>query len=241
MIKDSTLTKLLVRVFLNPDLSFLIYFLIVGVFAWGGKSMMLLYGYILPWLILIILIINMPFFRLMFVGINMEKGTKINHVLEHGTIYYLKKRYGGNRKIGGRAKSSGFRVYGVKSQEDIRDAFEKLREYLKNGRRGIVLSKFCGSNVPILQGVSVLLLTATFIYFAFMKFDLIQIQIILLVNLVLNLLLKYPIGRYFQKRFTMSFDFSDARIEAINRSSKQGIFEKEPVYYVHTLVTQGKD
>jgi hypothetical protein len=50
------------------------------------------------------------------------------------------------------------------------------------------------------------------------------------------MLLKYRIGRYFQKRLTMSFAFSDARIVSINKTTKKSIFERNPVFHVRTSV-----
>jgi hypothetical protein len=157
-------------------------------------------------------------------------------VLEHGTIYFLEKHYGIKHKLGGSALDNGFRIHGVKSKKDISQAFEKLREYLEKSHTGIVLSKFCGSNVHILQGVSLILLTLTFICFVSLDIDLLRIQIILLFNLISYILFRHPIGKYFQKKLTMSFNFSDAQIISLKKSKKQGIFERNPVYFVRTKV-----
>jgi hypothetical protein len=50
-------------------------------------------------------------------------------------------------------------------------------------------------------------------------------------------LLRYPVGKYFQKRLTMSFDFSGAQITAIEKVKKDNIFERNPVYLVKTIIT----
>jgi hypothetical protein len=65
---------------LNPQLSFFVYFLFVACYAISPRELILLYGFLFPWIAIVILFLNMPFFRLLFGGVNMDEDTKINHV-----------------------------------------------------------------------------------------------------------------------------------------------------------------
>jgi hypothetical protein len=157
--------------------------------------------------------------------------------LEHGTIHFLRQQYGKKHKLGGRALDNGFRIYGVKQTEDIKKSFGILQEHLDKGASGIVLLRFCGSHVPILQGASLIVLTLSFSLMMFMDLGISSRLVILLMNLISYLLLRYPVGKYFQKRLTMSFDFSGAQITAIEKVKKDNIFERNPVYLVKTIIT----
>jgi len=216
----------------------LAYFLFVASFGWAGRELLLEYVIIFPWFLLVVIVLNLPFLRLLVGGVKMSDEEEMNHVLEHGTARFLKQQYEIKRGIGGSAVKDGFRLYGVRSKKDIEPAFEKLRQYLKEGGHGAALSRFCGSNVYFMQGLSLMLLTLTFVCFAVRDFGLLYTQAILLSNLVLYLMLKYPVGKYFQKRFTMSFDFSDARIASINKTGEKGVFERSPVFHVRTSIEQ---
>jgi len=237
MISKKILVKFLFKYVYNPDLSFLIYFLFVALFAFSDRNMLLLYGLIFPWLLLLAIFINIPFVSLLFRVKNIEEEVKVNHVLEHGTIYFLKKYYKKRTRIGGMAFPNGFRIYGdIKTIEDIKRAFSQLLSYLNEGENALVLSKFCGSNIAILQGFAVIILTLTFIIFIFVEFTPLQIKTILLSNMIIYLLLRFPVGGYFQKKITMSFNFKDAEIVTIKKVSPIGYFEKNPIYLVETRV-----
>jgi hypothetical protein len=223
---------------LNPQLSFFVYFLFVASYAISPRELIFLYGFLFPWLAIVILFLNMPFFRLLFGGVDMDEDNKINHVLEHGTIYYLKKICGKKKRIGGRALSNGFRVNGVDSVENIKEAFGKLQDKLATGESGIVLSKYCGSNISILQGASIIILTVSFLLMMSIDFSKDVRLIILLINLLSYLILRFPVGKYFQKKLTMSFNFTNAEIVSIEKTKKDkdNIFERSPVFLVRTRI-----
>lgn len=231
------LLKIFIKKFLfNADLSYLSYFIFVLSFGLSGKDALLIYAFFSPWLILILLFPNMPFLRILFSGVDMTEGEKINHVLEHGTVYFMKQKYGKKYKIGGRALDNGFRINGVKDKEDIKESFDMLRGYLNKENSAFILSKFCGSNVPVLQGISLIMLTMTLMLFFMKDLGLLQVEIILLINLILYIFLRYPIGKYFQKKWTMSFDFSDAQIIEIEKAEKDYLIERDSVYVVRTKI-----
>ena len=56
----------------------------------------------------------------------MSKNKKLNHALEHGTIYFLKKSFGNSLRVGGQAEKNGFRIFGVSKKHDITMAFDKF-------------------------------------------------------------------------------------------------------------------
>ena len=189
----------------------------------------------LPWLFVLLLFFYLPFLTFLFRISEMNLTTKINHVLEHGTIYFLKVCHGNKCRIGGLSFDNGFRIYGdIKSQQDIKDAFRKLTSYLGQGHSAAVLSKYCGSNTHILGGVSFILLTITLLMFAFLDLEVFTVFWISLANTIFYFLLRYPIGKYFQKKYVMDFDFTEPRILSIDKVEKKGVWERNPVYFVKT-------
>lgn len=230
--------RLYAKIVTKPRATFSVLFLIVAAFGFLPKTKEVVFFFCLtfPWLLLFILFLNMPLYVFLFRREPLHEEEKINHALEHGTIYFLRKYYAGERRIGGRAEKQGFRVCGVETKDDIQLAFEELREHIKKGELGIVLSRSCGSNIPTIQGVALILLAATFVIFAAFELDKTIVCLILLGNILLYRLLRFPIAKYFQKQETMSFSFSDAEIVEINKTKKKGLWEISPVYFVHTRV-----
>ncbi|UCC96133.1 MAG: hypothetical protein JSW40_05140, partial [Candidatus Omnitrophota bacterium] len=103
------------------------------------------------------------------------------------------------RGVGGSAEKDGIRIYGkIKSKEDIQRAFEKLSQYLNGDKDSKVVSKYCSSNIPILDGISFILLTISFFVFLAFDLDSTVVKIILAANIILFFLLRYPVGKYFQ-------------------------------------------
>jgi hypothetical protein len=219
----------------NPSIIYFIYLVIVAVFGLTKERAFLFYAMTLPWIIILLLFFYMPFLRFLFHISEMSLATKINHVLEHGTIHFMKAGRRKKCRIGGRSFDEGFRIYGdIESPQEIKTAFEILSSYLGQGHSAAALSKYCGSNTPILGGISFALLTLTVLMFAFLDFRAPTVLGIVFANTVLYFLLRYPIGKYFQKKFVMRFDFADPRIHSINRVEKEGYFERNPVFFVKT-------
>ncbi|MFH0802919.1 MAG: DUF6391 domain-containing protein [bacterium] len=166
----------------------------------------------------------------------MSEDVKVNHVLEHGTIYFLKELHGERKRIGGSALTDGFRIHGKVSPEDVHQAFGKFREALRNKSKAIAISDFCGSRIPALQGFSLLLLTLTVAAFGVLELDRISILTILLINLTVFFISKRFLSRWFQKKYTLSFDFKEAEIFSINKVKKKGILENATVYFIKTRI-----
>lgn len=199
------------------------------------KQAFLLFVGTLPWIFILLLFLYMPFIGFLFRISQMSVATKINHALEHGTIYFVKARRGNKCKIGGRSFDGGFRIYGdIESPQEIKDAFRTLTSYLEEGHSTAVLSKYCGSNTHILGGVSFILLTITLLIFALFDLKVLVMLGTLLANTLLYFLLRYPVGKYFQKKYVMHFDFMAPRIITINKVEKKGFWERNPVYFVKT-------
>ncbi len=138
-------------------------------------------------------------------------------------------------RLGGRSFDNGFRIYGdIKSPQDIKDAFRTLTSYLDQGHSAVVLSKYCGSSTHILGGVSFILLTISILVFALSDFKVAAVLWVLFANTAFYFLLRYPIGKYFQKKFVMHFDFAEPRIISIEKVEKKDILERNPVYFVKT-------
>jgi len=166
----------------------------------------------------------------------MSEDVKVNHVLEHGTIHFLKEQHGKRKRIGGSALTDGFRIHGKVTPEDISQAFGKFREALRNKSKEIAISDFCGSRIPALQGFSLVLLILTVAAFGVFELDQISILTILLINLAVFFISKRFLSRWFQKKYTLSFDFKEAEIISINKVIKKKIFENSPVYFVKTRI-----
>lgn len=232
---DIKIGRYLIKYVFNPSIVYLLYFLIVAVFGLTKNHAFLLYAMSLPLLFIFLLFFYLPFLTFLFRVSEMSLMTKINHVLEHGTIHFLKKRAGNKPRIGGRSFDNGFRIYGdIKSQKEIKNAFDELSSYLSQGESAAVLSKYCGSNTHILGALSFILLSITLLAFFLLDLEALTIFWILLTNATFYFLLRYPIGKYFQKRYVMYFHFVEPEIISIDKVKKKGLWERNPVYFVKT-------
>lgn len=235
MISERKLATLLVKYIFNPTIVFLIYFLFVSLFGLSGKEAFIFFSIFSPFLLIAFVFLYLPLLAFLFRIPTLEKSKKINHVLEHGTIFFLGEKYATKRGIGGSAEKEGFRIYGkIKSKEDIQEAFEKLSQRLNEDKDSAVLSKYCGSNIPILDGISFIILTISFFVFLVFDLDLTVVKIILAANIILFFLLRYPVGKYFQRKCTMCFEFSEPQVISIKKVRKKEILEKSPIYFVET-------
>jgi hypothetical protein len=235
VISEKKTAKILIKYVFNPTLVFFIYFIIIASIGLSGKQGLIIYAITLPWLFILLLFFYIPFLMFLFRINEMELSTKINHVLEHGTIHFLKEHYRKKCRIGGNSLNEGFRIYGdIESKHDIKEAFERLKSYLSDGKSAVVLSKHCGSNTHILEGISFIMLTITLLIFLIYDLELIYVKITLVVNIIFYFLFRYPLGKYFQKRFVMYFDFYEPEILSIEKVKKKGLWERSTVYFVKT-------
>lgn len=235
MINKIQIGRFLIKYVFNPSIVYFVYFLIVAAFGLTKNEAFLLYAMTLPWIFIVLLFFYLPFLTFLFRVSKMSLTTKVNHVLEHGTIHFLKEHTENKCRIGGRSFDDGFCIYGdIKSQKEIKKAFDELSSYLDQGGSAAALSKYCGSNTHILGGVSFILLTITLIALLFFDLDILTIFWALLANATFYFLFRYPIGKYFQKKYVMHFHFTEPQIISIDKVKKKGLWERNPVYYVKT-------
>ena len=101
----------------------------------------------------------MSFIATLFRGFAMSEKRRRNHALEHGTIYFIRKKFGNNFAVGGSAADDGFRISGVSKKEALRNAFDQFQKEHSNGNSSLIILKGCGSNIITAQGFGLILLT----------------------------------------------------------------------------------
>jgi hypothetical protein len=192
--------------------------------------------FLLPFVLFVVIGLNLPFFSTLFSRFTMSANKKQNHALEHGTIYFLKKRFGNKLRVGGHAEKNGFRICGVSKKHDIIQAFDQFAKEFSRKNPELFISLRCGSNIVTSQGIGLILLTiSTFVLKIFELPDLI-IALVLAANVAFYILLRKNLGNWIQEKLFMSTDFSSARIHSINKVKKKIYWEINPVYFVKTIV-----
>jgi uncharacterized protein DUF6391 len=165
----------------------------------------------------------------------MTEAEKVNHALEHGTIFFLRRRHPGKFWIGGRAQADGFRLNGLGSPEHIVPAFTELCEQLARGDTSPSISQSCGSNIVTAQGYAIVLLTVSAPFLFFLHLSVRARVIILGTNLAAYFLLRKRLGNWLQRRFFMSFAFENPTVHSI-REVKPKARERRRVFFVRTVV-----
>ena len=213
-------------------LTFVLLFLYVPPEGFGAITFIIL----LPFVLFVVVGLNLPFFSTLFSRFTMSANKKRNHALEHGTIYFLKKRFGKKFRVGGYAKKNGFRICGVSKKHDIIQAFDQFAKEFSRKNPELIISLRCGSNIVTSQGFGLILLTiSTFALKIFESPDSI-IALVLAANIAFYILLRKNLGNWIQEKLFMSTDFSSARIHSINKVKKKIYWEINPVYFVKTIV-----
>ena len=215
--------------------AFGVFYVLIAILALIPDDIQLRAFYLLafPWLLLLLLVVNMPFLASAFRQFKLTKDAKMNHALEHGTIFFLRRHYPGKYKIGGRALPDGFRLNGLPSPEFVVPAFTETLEYLARGDTRPIVSRYCGSMLVTAQGYAIVLLTVSAPFLVFMRLSLLMKIIILVANLAVYLLLRRRLGLWIQRRFFRSVDFERAAIRSIRQVRPKGI-ELRPTFFVRT-------
>ena len=227
--------KVLIRLIFRADVAFFVYFFFVAFLGLGGEGVHIVYILFLPWLMLAIFFLHLPMLALLLRPPRLGRSVKVNHVLEHGTIHFLKTNCCGKRRIGGKALRHGFRIYGeIESKKDIEEAFERLRAYLAGHETAAVLSKRCGSSLPVSQAFSFILLTLTTFCFLLTDLTLSRACALLISNVIIYVSFRTLLGKYVQMKLLMCFDFTNPVLVSVKSTSRKGIFERSPVYEVRT-------
>lgn len=164
----------------------------------------------------------------------MTKSTRCNHALEHGTIFFLRERYGPRCRVGGRASDSGFRLSGICANSDVTDAFEKLTHALADGHDECVVANRCGSMLVVAEGLGLTLLTLSAVAAFLLGLGPNASGLLLLANLAAFALLRFPIGWWIQRRFLLSLDFTDPAIADIRPVKDRKFYEQPHTVFVST-------
>jgi hypothetical protein len=191
----------------------------------------------LPWFTIGITVLNLPFVAGVFRGIKLPLSARRNHALEHGTIQLILKAYGIRKGLGGKAESDGFRIFGARSEADIRRAFAEFVALPYEEKMTLAVSRHCGSMLVVAEGLGILLVVATITVVLIWQPDTIWITLLLGGQLVLFLTMRHAIGRIIQVKRLLSLDFSSARIQSIRKVPANYITEKPPVYFVQTDIS----
>lgn len=236
--KPGMAVKLFKYVVLRPIFSFLLTFALVGAVTLAPRRLELaaFYSFTFPLLLVVIVLVNGPFVGAAIHKFRLPEAIKVNHALEHGTIHFLRQRYGRRFKIGGRALDQGFRINGVNSPEHLGSAFNELREHLARGDTRAVVSRRCGSNIVSAQALASILLVASAAAVLLLGLGQNATIVVLLGNAVAYLTLRYPLGNWAQRHFFVSTAFADASIHSINRVKPDSLIERRPAYFVRTLI-----
>ena len=233
--------KLLKKFFLfirNPLTGFIFYLFCVAIFLLipPGKERAISFILVLPFVLFVIIGLNLSFFSALFSRFTLSEAKKRNHALEHGTIHFLKKLHGNKLRVGGRAEKNGFRIFGVKNKNDLSEAFEQLVKEMQDINPELVISLRCSSNIVTAQGFCLIILTISALFLKFIYASPEAILLILATNIFLYVLLRRKLGGWIQEKLFMSLNFSSARIHSINKVKKDAFWEFSPVLFVKTIV-----
>lgn len=222
----------------NPMSGFGFYLACVSIFLLVPPKgfVVVLFMFILPFVLLLVIGLNLPFFSTLFRRFTMSVDKKRNHALEHGTIYFLKRRFGKKLRVGGIAEKDGFRICGVSNKYDIVKAFDKFKGEFSKRDPELFVSLRCGSNIVTSQGFGIILLSISTLTLKLVDPPVLITSSVLVANVVLYFLLRNTLGKLLQETLFMSTDFSSANIHSINRVKKRIYLEIEPVYFVRTII-----
>jgi hypothetical protein len=194
------------------------------------------FTFLFPFVLFVVIGLNLSFFSTLFGRFTMSKDKKRNHALEHGTLYFLKKRFGNKLRVGGHAEKNGFRICGVSKKHDIIQAFDQFTKEFNRKNPELFISLRCGSNSVTSQGFGLILLTLSAIALKISDSSDLTIALVLIANVVVYFLLRKNLGNWIQENLFMATDFSIARIHSINKVKKKIYWEINPVYFVKTIV-----
>ena len=186
-----------------------------------------------PFLLVVMTALNLPIIANAIGRFRLPMATRRNHALEHATIIVL--RASGQKRVGGRAGETGFRLYGPVSEREIKAAFEKVCRTVRSGEPLAYVHPGCGSNIiTALAGATSLLLLFAM---ASLLLDLsLGARIAGFASAILLFFaLRRRIGNAIQRRFFMATDFVDVSLRGIRREPRD-LARPGPVHFVKTTV-----
>lgn len=221
--------------FRRPILPFVVEFVVLAPLVLVDDPSDIASGYVflLPWIVLLFGIVNLPLIGAAFRAFKLEPATRRNHALEHATIHYLEAK--GVRRLSGRATRNGFRIFGRASVGEIRTAFGEVRRVVRDRGPLPYISRRCGSNVVTALGLSLLLLSAVALGGVVLQPPLAVRASALAVVILFFFVMRHGIGNWIQRRFFMMVDFDDISLRDI-REVQPGPMEGRPVHFVETIV-----
>lgn len=171
------------------------------------------YLFALPWLLPLMAVVNLPLFAGAFRAFRMDLATKRNHALEHATILQLERRSG--KRFSGRATSSGFRISGPASHDEVRAAFDEVSRSVRAGAPLLYISPRCGSNIVTALGMALGLLLSLAIGSVILQPSLSDRVVGLVIVLAVFVALRRGLGNAIQRRFFMAVDFTDVSLRSV--------------------------
>ena len=176
----------------NPLSGFIFYLICVSLFLYVPPEGFgaIAFIFLLPFVLFVIIGLNLPFFSTLFSRFTMSANKKRNHALEHGTIYFLKKRFGNKLRVGGHAEKNGFRICGVSKKHDIIQAFDQFAKEFSRKNPELFISLRCGSNIVTSQGFGLILLTISTFALKIFESPPLIIALVLAANVAFYILLR---------------------------------------------------
>ncbi len=233
-----TLLSKFIRFIKNPLSGFLFYLICVSIFLYVPPEGLgaIIFVFMFPFVLFVVIGLNLSFFSTLFRRFTMSKNKKQNHALEHGTIFFLKQRFGNSLRVGGHAEKNGFRICGVSKKHDISHAFDQFIKEFSAENPELFVSLKCGSNIVTSQAFGIILLTISAITLRLIETSDPIIASVLVGNVIIYFLLRKNLGNWVQEKLFMSTDFSGARIHSINKVKKHKYLEINPAYFVKTII-----
>lgn len=225
--------------FNRPMLPFALQFVLLAPLILSGDPGQTapVYIFALPWLLLCLGILNLPFIGAAFRAFRIDAATKRNHALEHATVFHLEKS--SRRRFSGRAERNGFQISGHASAREIRTAFERVRLAVRDGEQLTYVSRRCGSNVVTASGLGLASLLLVFLLSAIVRPSL-GVRAGALVAVVLMFAgLRHGIGNAIQRRFFTAVDFAEVSLRDIRRVPTHPP-DRAPTHFVETIVRDGR-
>lgn len=221
--------------FWRPIVPFIVEFLVLAPLVLADDPSSAIGGavFLLPWLLALFALINLPFVASAFRAFRCDRQTRRNHALEHATIHFLE--ISGARRLGGRAMPNGFRISGRTSPQDIRKAFEQVRRIVRQGDHLPHISRRCGTNVITALGLSLLLLLSVAVISVIAQPPLAARASALAFVVIFFVSMRHAIGNWIQARFFMATDFEEVAVRDVHKVLP-GPMERPPVHVVATVI-----